>query len=202
MFLHELSRSISEHWKARVDGAEYENLVREYFGNCCPYCCRSLEVSDSVIEHLDGMNRYRAGLHVPGNVLVACKKCNSEKRRDDSMKTLTLAGSGWESFLSHNGTHCDNSCRTCIYWKTIWTDDAERRKKLSDNLQKIREFRNRFLEFQKVLPMLGETLPELLTKLYTDCQAFAEKEIKSLLERFMQVSIAHINNQSPQSSKS
>ena len=26
----------------------------------------------SVFEHLDGMNRCRAGLHVPGNILVAC----------------------------------------------------------------------------------------------------------------------------------
>jgi hypothetical protein len=29
-----------------------------------------------------------------------------------------------------------------------------------------------------------ETQPALLTKLYTDCQAFAETEIKSLLEEF------------------
>jgi hypothetical protein len=27
------------------------------------------------------------------------------------------------------------------------------------------------------------TLPELLTKLYSDCQGFAEAEIKSLLEK-------------------
>ncbi len=29
-----------------------------------------------------------------------------------------------------------------------------------------------------------ETQPALLTKLYTDCQAFAETEIRSLLEKF------------------
>jgi hypothetical protein len=29
-----------------------------------------------------------------------------------------------------------------------------------------------------------ETQPALLTKLYIDCQTFAEAEIKSLLERF------------------
>ena len=52
------------------------------------------------------MNRYRAGLHCPGNVLVACKMCNSEKRRDDSLRVLSLATSGWESFLSHDGTRC------------------------------------------------------------------------------------------------
>src|SRR5665213_1398932 len=104
MFLHELSRRISREWPIRVDGEEYEELVRSHFANRCPYCSCDLLSTISVIEHLDGMNRYRAGLHVPGNVLVACRKCNGEKRRDDSVRTLTLAGSGWESFLSHDGS--------------------------------------------------------------------------------------------------
>lgn len=197
MFLHELSRSISQNWQTRVDGEGYESLVRQYFENRCPYCSCVLTVSDSVIEHLDGMNRYRAGLHLPGNVLVACKKCNSEKRRDDSMKTLSLASSGWESFLSHDGTRCDVLCRTCSYWKTTWTDDAERERKLRENLQKIRDFRSKFADFQAVLPALAEMLPALLTKLYSDCQVFAETEIGSLLERFTQATNAHINHQSP-----
>jgi hypothetical protein len=136
-----------------------------------------------VIEHLDGMNRYRAGLHVPGNVLVACKRCNGEKRRDDSLRILSLAGSGWESFLSHNGTRCAVACRTCRYWKSIWGDGAERALRLSENLQRIRSFRSAFAEFDQVLPSLMETQPELLTKLYSDCQTFAETEIKSILER-------------------
>jgi len=83
MFLHELSRKISENWPMKVDGEEYEGLVRKWFNNRCPYCSRNLADTVSVIEHLDGMNRYRAGLHAPGNVLVACRKCNIEKRRDD-----------------------------------------------------------------------------------------------------------------------
>jgi hypothetical protein len=33
-----------------------------------------------------------------------------------------------------------------------------------------------------------ETLPALLTKLYFDCQTFAETEIKSLLKRFERIS--------------
>src|SRR6202162_4043017 len=97
MFLHELSRRSSENWPIKVDGEEYEELVRRWFDNRCPYCTRKLADTDSVIEHLDGMNRYRAGLHAPGNVLVACRKCNSEKRRDDSLKNLSLDGSGRES---------------------------------------------------------------------------------------------------------
>src|ERR1700691_2973193 len=101
MFLHELSRRISRDWKIRIDTEEYARLVRERFNNRCPYCSCDLAGTVSVIEHLDGMNRYRAGLHVPGNVLVACRRCNGEKRRDDSLKVLLLAESGWASFLSH-----------------------------------------------------------------------------------------------------
>jgi hypothetical protein len=96
MCLHELSRRISQGWPIKVDGEEYEELVRGRFNSGCPYCSCNLTNAESVIEHLDGMNRYRAGLHVPGNVLVACRRCNSEKRRDDSLKILSLARTGWE----------------------------------------------------------------------------------------------------------
>ncbi len=184
MCLHEMSRRISQKWPVKADGAEYEELVRDSFGNRCPYCSRDLTDSDSVIEHLDGMNRLRAGLHVPGNVLVACKRCNNEKRRDDSLRILLLATSGWESFLSHDGTRCASPCRTCLYWEGIWPDGAERGSRLSENLERIRTFRNSFSEFQQALPSLMEAQPALLTKLYTDCQAFAEREINSLLADF------------------
>jgi hypothetical protein len=188
MFLHELSRRISQKWPIRVDGEEYEELVRRTFKNRCPYCIRDLAETVSVIEHLDGMNRYRAGLHVPGNVLVACRRCNSEKRRDDSLKVLSLANSGWESFLSHEGTRCAPSCLTCRYWGSIWKDETERRVRLTESLERVRSFRRAFPEFEQVLPLLAETLPMLLTKLYSDCQTFAETEIKSLLEKFEQIS--------------
>jgi hypothetical protein len=182
MFLHELSRRIREDWPIKVDGQEYEELVRKWFDNRCPYCSRSLAGTVSVIEHLDGMNRYRVGLHAPGNVLVACRKCNSEKRRDDSLKVLSIARSGWESFLSHDGTQCPASCLTCHYWKGVWEDETERSLRLSENLQRLRSFRAAFPEFERALPSLAETLPALLAKLYSDCQTFAEKEIKFLLE--------------------
>jgi hypothetical protein len=184
MCLHEMSRRISQNWPIRADSEEYENLVRDRFDNRCPYCSCDLTISESVIEHLDGMNRYRAGLHVPGNVLVACRRCNGEKRRDDSLRILSLAATGWESFLSHDGTRCATSCLTCRYWASIWADEAERRLRLSENLQRVRSFRNAFSEFQQILPSLMETQPALLTKLYVDCQGFAETEIKSLLEKF------------------
>jgi len=181
MCLHELSRKIAQKWTIRVDGEEYEALVRRRFSNKCPYCSRDLADTISVIEHLDGMNRYRAGLHVPGNVLVACRRCNSEKRRDDSAAVLSLASTGWESFLSHEGTRCGASCLTCLYWKSVWDDETDRKLRLSENLQRLRSFRSAFAEFEQILPSLAETLPALLTKLYADCQSFAETEIKSLL---------------------
>jgi hypothetical protein len=183
MFLHELSRKISQNWPVKVDGEEYEKLVRDRFNNHCPYCCCDLTSTEYVIEHLDGMNRYRAGLHVPGNVLVACRRCNGEKRRDDSLKVLSLANSGWESFLSHDGSRCAMPCRTCTYWESVWTDSTERRLRLRENLQRIRSFRSAFPEFEQILPSLADTHPALLSKLYSDCQAFAELEIKTLLER-------------------
>jgi hypothetical protein len=188
MFLHELSRKISQKWPIRVEGKEYEELVRKLFNNRCPYCSRDLAATVSVKEHLDGMNRYRAGLHVPGNVLVTCKRCNSEKRRDDSKAVLSLATTGWESFLSHDGTRCAASCLTCRYWRGVWEGGTERSARLTENMERVRSFRRTFLEFEQVLPMLTRTLPVLLTKLYSDCQTFAEVEIKSLLERFEQIS--------------
>ena len=183
MFLHELSRRVSQDWSIRVDGEEYVEIVRKRFSNRCPYCSCDLNGTASVVEHLDGMNRYRAGLHVPGNVLVACRRCNSEKRRDDSIKTLLLAPTGWESFLLHGGGRCAEACLTCRYWRSVRQDETERMRTLHDNLQRIRSFRNDFPEFQRSLPPLMTKLPPLLTKLYSDCQTFAEAEIKALLER-------------------
>jgi hypothetical protein len=183
MCLHDLSRRISDGWPIRVDGEQYERMAREQFGNRCPYCSCDLSTTVAVIEHLDGMNRYRAGLHVPGNVLVACRRCNGEKRRDDSSRDLPGGQSGWEAFLSHDGTRCVASCPTCRYWEGIWPDKEERRVRLCDNLARVRSFRGSFPELERVFPDLSKKLPDLLTKLYSDCQLFAEAEIKALLEK-------------------
>jgi hypothetical protein len=197
MFLHELSRKVSQDWPIRVDSQEYEDLVRERFNNRCPYCSCDLTATTSIKEHLDGMNRLRGGLHVPGNVLMACRKCNNEKRRDDSLRFLSLAPTGWESFLSHDGSRCSASCPTCRYWESIWGDRDERSGKLSGNLDRIRAFRRDFREFEHVLPKLRQALPEVLIKLYSDCQVFAETEIKALIEKFHQMPDSAPTNNDP-----
>jgi len=184
MFLHELSRKICRDWGITVDGEEYGRLVRLRFGNRCPYCLCELLNGMCVVEHLDGMSRYRGGLHVPGNVLVACKRCNGEKRRDDSLRTLTLADSGWASFLSHDGSRCATPCATCLYWESVWTDETERKLMLSTNLERIQNFRSEFPKFELLMLPLRQNLPAALTQLYADCQLFAEREIASLLQRF------------------
>lgn len=178
---------ISQDWPIKVDDEQYGELVRERFDNKCPYCLCNLNETICIIEHLDGMNRCRAGLHLPGNVLVACKRCNNEKRRDDSLKTLLLANSGWGSFLSHDGMRCMPSCQTCAYWRDIWTNETERQVKLRGNLDRIRLFRAQFPQLESTLTSVKESLPALLAKLYSDCQAFAETEINSLLEKFEQL---------------
>jgi hypothetical protein len=190
MFLHELSKSIVRTWEFRVDSEQYGALVRDHFGNRCPYCLCDLNLFAAIVEHLDGMNRYRAGLHVPGNVLVACKRCNSEKRRDDSLKNLVLAETGWASFLSHDGSRCPAKCNTCRYWAERWDDETERKHILCQNFERIESFRAIFADFQQVLPTLTETLPTLLAKLYIDCQVFAETEIRLLLDGLISASSA------------
>jgi hypothetical protein len=63
-------------------------------------------------------------------------------------------------------------------------NETERKLRLAESLREIHAFRNEFSEFQKIRYSLAATLPDLLTKLYSDCQCFAEGEINSLLERF------------------
>jgi hypothetical protein len=181
MFLHELSRKLCREWGIRVEGIEYIERVKRLFGNNCPYCLCDLSTNASIVEHLDGMNRHRVGLHVPGNVLITCKRCNSEKRRDDSLKTLKLAESGWASFLSHDGTACLSGCATCNYWKTVWPDEEKRKANLAANRKKIATFRAEFIHFDSTMSRLLESLPDVLSKMYSDCQNFAEREISKML---------------------
>jgi hypothetical protein len=186
MFLHELSRKVSREWGVRVDSGEYSKLVESCFGSLCPYCSVDLHTVTPVVEHLDGLNRYRVGLHIPGNVLISCRRCNNEKRRDDSKLVLILQDTGWESFLSHTGGTCSATCPTCEYWRTVWPIEEERAQALQSNLARIRNFRKSFEHFDRTMTPLRAQLPEVLTKMYADCQLFAQSEITAMLDKFPQ----------------
>lgn len=183
MFLHEVSRKLSASLEMNVADPRYTDAVVEKFGvNCC-YCGRQLENDRAAVEHLDGMNRFRAGLHVPGNVIVSCKKCNNEKRRDDQLPTLKLAKSGWESFLSHDSMSCGVGCQTCLYWKSLWPDDRQRTENLKSARARIVEFRAGYERAIQLSKVVAPSLHEELETIYRECQMFALSRIKGAVEK-------------------
>lgn len=183
MFLHDLSRKVNTSLGANVTDVAYAAAVAAAFGNSCCYCNRTLEHDRAAVEHLDGMNRFRVGLHIQGNVIVACKRCNGEKRRDDQLRELSLADSGWESFLSHDSVRCPTQCKTCAYWKGLLPDDVQRAGSLSAASDKIRDFRKSYPEAlewsrKKTKPALQQTLD----KIYRECQEFATVQIRKAVD--------------------
>ncbi|MEI6077556.1 MAG: hypothetical protein WCS94_18390 [Verrucomicrobiota bacterium] len=181
MFLHEVSRKITAKIGLNVSDPKYVQAVESEFGGRCCYCDRSLESDRAAVEHPDGMNRFRAGLHIPGNVIVSCKRCNNEKRRDDQLPKLTLAETGWESFLSHDGIKCDAHCKTCLYWKTIWPGES-RVEALEAARQKLLYFRRRYDAPLELNRRAHNSLRRELDKIYRDCQMFATDRIKKAVD--------------------
>ena len=184
MFLHEVSRKITAQIGLGIADPKYVHAVEAEFGARCCYCGRGLEKDRAAVEHPDGMNRFRAGLHIPGNVIVSCKQCNSEKRRDDQLHELTLAKTGWESFLSHDAAKCGEHCKTCAYWKTIWPDETR-----ADNLKvarrKILGFRARYKRSIELNHKAHHSLRQELDKIYRECQSFATDRIKMAVEALL-----------------
>jgi len=179
MLLHEASREICNRFGLSVGDRDYVNAVVDFLGKECCYCSAQLERDRVVVEHPDGLNRFRAGLHVPGNALLACKKCNNEKRRDDQLDTLLLAETGWESFLSHDSSECSASCKTCIYWAQKIPDFDRRRTHLLSAKKKISDFRFMYPDFMKASELLKPALINRLNSLYRECQEFATLKIKT-----------------------
>jgi hypothetical protein len=182
MLLHEVSRKLCGNLALGVSDSAYIQAVFKVFGNSCCYCGRALENDRAAVEHLDGMNRFRAGLHIPGNVLVACTHCNREKRRDDSAHQLILAPSGWESFLSHDSTRCNADCLSCAYWKSVWPDSSERSKQLGNARTRILSFRCDYKKFLELNAKARTKLVETMDGIYRDCQKFATEAIKHSVE--------------------
>jgi len=200
MFLHEISRRIVAEVGIRVTDSAYVHVVAETFGENCVYCRRPLELNRAAVEHLDGMNRFRAGLHIPGNVTVACVTCNREKRRDDQLKNLLLAKSGWESFLAHNSERCVSTCKTCRYWATVWPDQLERNERLRQSRECILEFRDQYSDILRWSVQSHLHLRENLEKIYRDCQEFAVTRIGTLADdSFRQIRFVPIAKNEPES---
>lgn len=185
MFLHEVSRKVAASLEVTVADVRYTDAVVAKFGGKCCYCGTELETDRAAIEHLEGMNRFRAGLHIPGNVLISCKRCNTEKRRDDQLRELKLAKSGWESFLSHDSTKCAEDCRSCAYWAGVWPNKSLRIKSLTDARARIAEFRSEFHQGVHASEKVSPLLHEELERIYRECQSFATNCIKDAVEKIV-----------------
>ncbi len=191
MFLHDLSRRICASLELSVTDARYAAAVEATFGSNCCYCSRPLEKDRASVEHLEGMNRFRLGLHIPGNVILACKPCNGEKRRDDQLVQLALAECGWESFLSHDSTRCGVACNSCRYWGTVWADPTERVERMKDARQRIAAFRSQYPASLLWSRSAGTLLRQTVDSLYRGCQEFATNQIqKTVDEAFSSLSVA------------
>jgi hypothetical protein len=187
MFLHEVSRKISAIIGIGVRDARYAQSVSESFGSGCLYCGRPLELDRAAVEHLDGMNRFRAGLHIPGNVALSCVRCNREKRRDDQILKLHLASSGWESFVMHDGSKCKPDCLNCSYWRSVWPDETERVERLIAAQQRILHFRNLHHEGIRLNEILRPYMIAHLDEVYRDCQTFATECIRRRTEETLSI---------------
>jgi hypothetical protein len=182
MFLHDISRKLSAHLGLGVSDIRYVGDVTDTFGPNCCYCGSLLESDRAAVEHLDGMNRFRMGLHIPGNVVVACTRCNREKRRDDSAPQLKLAQTGWESFLLHTGESCASTCNSCGYWSKIWPSTVERIAKLASTAERIQLFRGRYTSSLDASTKARTFLAAEIEKIYRDCQDFATTRLKESVD--------------------
>lgn len=178
MFLHEVSRKACVVGRMSVTDPRYAESVLAAFGQSCLYCGGNLERDRASVEHLNGMNRVSVGLHVPGNVAMACKRCNNEKRQDDQL--LLLAENGWESFLSHDGTRCTPRCKTCAYWNEIWPDSEMRLMSLATARSRVFQFQGPYQHFVHWSANARSSLRQKIETLYRDCQKFATDEIGKL----------------------
>jgi hypothetical protein len=182
MFLHDVSRRLCSSLELKVSDARYAAAVAAAFGANCCYCGRPLESDRAAVEHLDGMNRFRVGLHIPGNVILACTRCNREKRRDDSQPVLKLAKSGWESFLSHDSNGCAAGCNSCGYWEGVWPEGADRASRLREARERIGSFRNNYPRYLELNERARAILGQKIDVIYRDCQEFATKRIREAVE--------------------
>ena len=97
----------------------------------------------------------------------------------DSQKELTLAETGWESFLAHDSTRCVSTCKTCAYWRSIWPDATERTENLKSSCQRLILFRSNYSATIEWSSKARLRLRDKLERLYRDCQDFATSQIQN-----------------------
>jgi hypothetical protein len=185
MFLHDVSRRLCNKLELSVSDPRYTGAVSAAFGTACCYCGEPLESDRAAVEHLEGMNRFRVGLHIPGNVIVACTRCNREKRRDDSVPTLMLAKGGWESFLCHDATTCQDRCNSCGYWSKVWPVQADRVFRLGAAREKISGFRANYSTYLELSERAKPVLAARIDAIYRECQDFAATRIRTAVDDVM-----------------
>jgi hypothetical protein len=190
MFLHDVSRRLCSKLELSVNDLRYAEAVALAFGGACCYCGRPLENDRASVEHLERMNRFRVGLHIPGNVIVACTRCNREKRRDDSTPKLTLAESGWEAFLCHSSKNCNDGCNSCRYWCGVWPEAIDRISKLESARNRIKAFRTNYISYVDLNERARDMLAIKTDAIYRDCQQFATTRIKEAVEDVMRHLVA------------
>jgi len=186
MFLHDVSRRAAAEIGLSVTDEEYIKAVVGCFGNNCAYCGRLLEIDRAAVEHLDGMNRFRVGLHIPGNVVLACNRCNREKRRDDSSIKLSLAEDAWQCFLSHDSSRCGETCKTCAYWRSLLPEVNARVERMRLLREKISAFRGGYPEALKWSSRAREILHAEVEVIYRECQVFATTRIKRAVDELFE----------------
>ena len=185
MFLHEVSRRIALELGMKVTDEAYAHQVKSVFGSRCAFCACELEKDRLAVEHLEGMNRVRLGLHIPSNVVLACKECNREKRRDDQQASLTLAQTGWLSFLAHDGSRCPTNCKTCSYWEAKWADKEIRSRQLNMAVERIQSFQTHFASFVHRATALKSIIQRDVEALYREGQDFATNRIAALTSELL-----------------
>ena len=179
MLLHEISRRACAAGGMSVSDPAYSDAVIAGFGHLCVYCGHALEHDRAAVEHLDGMNRFRIGLHVPGNVAMACRRCNGEKRRDDQLPALTLAPTGWQSFLSHDGRRCLPNCKTCAYWFCRWPEATLRHDQLAEVTTRIADFQKPYARFITWTEANRLAVQIRVEALYRSCQQSASAKMRA-----------------------
>ncbi len=81
MAVHRIDSELREEAQAKMSELGYFSLenwnyVLSIFGNCCAYC----KSNDSKLTRDHFVPISKGGLHVNGNIVPACKSCNSAKR--------------------------------------------------------------------------------------------------------------------------